>query len=518
MSPAEGGTGELAPVAFGATGVSKTFAASLALADFDLEVHRGEIHGLLGGNGSGKSTFIKILAGMYQADPGGTLTIRGEQHAADGWSPAAARAAGLHFVHQDLGVFPTLTVTENLALGRGFDTDPVGRIRWRASRTHAREVLARFHVHADPDMPVAALRPADRTMLAVARALQDEDEESAGILVLDEPTASLPVSEVDLLLRALRRHAEAGRTILYVSHRLSEVLSLADRVTVLRDGRKIGTRPTAGMGEGDLVQMIVGRSLDRYFPDLPDVPDQADLALQVRDLAAGPLEGIDLDVRRGEVVGVAGLLGSGRSELLRAIFGDLPRRSGEIRVGGKALALRTTAQAMRAGIALVPEDRGAEALFAALTVRENLSAATVGSYWRRLRLRHGRERRDARALIGRFGIRPGSDEPPGGTLSGGNQQKVVLARWLRREPAVLLLDEPTQGVDISARAAIYEHVRESAARGTAVLVVASDFDELAHVVDRAVVLRGGRIVAEVHRPIDPHRLTELSYLTAGAAQ
>jgi ribose transport system ATP-binding protein len=505
--------GALAPVVLGTTGVNKSFAGSQALVDFDIDVRRGEIHGLLGGNGSGKSTFIKILAGVYQADPGGTITIRDETSAADGWSPAAARSAGLHFVHQDLGVFPSLTVTENLALGRGFDTDAIGRIRWRAARRHATQVLRRFHVHAHPDMPVAALRPADRTMLAVARALQDEDERTAGILVLDEPTASLPVSEVDLLLRALRRHAEAGRTIVYVSHRLSEVLSLADRVTVLRDGRKVGTRPVPGMTEADLVQMIVGRSLDRYFPDPIDVPESADLALQVRGLAAGPLENIDLDVRRGEVLGVAGLLGSGRSELLRAIFGDLPRRAGTVAVNGKQLSLRSPATAMRSGIAFVPEDRAAEALFAALTVRENLSAATVGSYWSRLRLRHGRERRDARGLIKRFDIRPATDEPPGGTLSGGNQQKVIMARWLRREPAVLLLDEPTQGVDISARAAIYEHVRASAARGTAVLLVTSDFDELAHVVDRAVVLRGGHIVAELRRPIDAHRLTELSYLT-----
>ena len=267
-----------------------------------------------------------------------------------------------------------------------------------------------------------------------------------------------------------------------MSHRLGEVLDLADRVTVLRDGRRVGTRDVRELDESSLVEMIVGRPLDRFFPDAAPEAADREPVLRVRGLVAGPLRGVDLDLHRGEVLGVAGLLGSGRSELLAALFGDLPVTAGEVTLNGEPLACRTPKQAMARGIALVPEDRAADALLPGLSVRENLSAAVVPGYWRRLRLQHGRERSDARSLVERFGVRPGSDEPPVATLSGGNQQKVVLGRWLRRSPTVLLLDEPTQGVDVNARAEIYRHVRETVAQGTSVLLVTSDFEEMAHVV------------------------------------
>ncbi len=503
------------PVVLRVTGIAKTFPGTRALDGVDLDVRRGEVHALLGGNGSGKSTFIKILAGVYAADPGGRFDIAGRDTPTESWSAAAAKAAGLHFVHQDPAVFPAMTVTENMAMGGGFLTGTGGRIRWKAMRQRTAQVLERFHVHATPDTLVAALRPADRTMLAIARALQDQEGEDSGVLVLDEPTASLPASEVDVLLASLRRYAAAGQTIVYVSHRLGEVLDLADRVTVLRDGSRVGTRDVAELDETSLVEMIVGRPLDRFFPAAASAQADREPVLKVRGLVAGPLRGVDLDLHHGEVLGIAGLLGSGRSELLAALFGDLPVEAGEITLEGEPLRCSSPKQAMARGLALVPEDRGADALLPGLSVRENLSAAVVPSYWRGMRLRHRQERTDARDLVVRYGVRPASDEPPVSTLSGGNQQKVVLARWLRREPRVLLLDEPTQGVDVNARAEIYRHVRETVARGTSVLLVTSDFEEMAHVVDRAVVLRGGRVAAELSAPeLGAARLAELSYLTA----
>lgn len=496
-----------------AIGVSKTFSGTTVLKDASLSVSRGEVHALLGGNGSGKSTFIKVLAGVYRADPGGTIEIGGTTAPADSWSASTAKARGLHFVHQDPAVFPLLTVAENMAIGRGFETGVGGRIDWRATRRRTAEVLERFSIPATPDTPVAALRPADRTMVAIARALQDQEGAHDGVLVLDEPTASLPVSEVDVLLTALRRYAEAGQTIVYVSHRLGEVLDLADTVTVLRDGDVVGTRPVPGLTEPQLIEMIVGRPLADVFPE-PRRHEDRPVVLRVRDLAAGPLTGVDLDLHEGEVLGIAGLLGSGRSELLRALFGDLPRRSGQVALNGEPYSPRRPSQAMAAGVAMVPEDRGAEAMFGDLSVRENLSAAVVKSYWSRGRLNHRRERDEARGLVSQFGVRPQTDAPPAGTLSGGNQQKLVMARWLRREPKVLLLDEPTQGVDVNARADIYAHIRAAVARGTAVLIVTSDFEELAHVADRVLVLRDGRVAAEVTgKEITAHRLTELAYLT-----
>ncbi|WP_311208413.1 MULTISPECIES: sugar ABC transporter ATP-binding protein [unclassified Aeromicrobium] len=495
------------------TGLSKTFAGTTVLKDARLEVRRGEIHALLGGNGSGKSTLIKVLAGVYSADAGGRIDVQDVSAPAEEWSPSLARSAGLHVVHQDPAVFGPLTVAENLAIGRGFARGKAGRIDWKATRRRAAQVLDRFSIDVSPTMLVADLRPADRTMLSIARALQDQEGAHDGVLVLDEPTASLPAEEVHRLLAALRVYAAAGQTILYVSHRLPEILELADRVTVLRDGAQVATRDVTGLDERTLVELIAGRDLERIFPDRPK-SIAADTVLSVRGLVAGPLRGVDLDLNRGEVLGIAGLLGSGRTTLLRALFGDRAVDSGEITLSGRPFSPRSPSVAMRAGMALVPEDRGSEGLFGSLSVRENLSAAEVPRYWSGGRLQHRREREEATALVKGFDVRPASDCSVAGTLSGGNQQKVVMARWLRRDPVVLLLDEPTQGVDVRARSEIYEHVRRAIKQGTSVLLVTSDFEELAHLSDRVVVLREGRVAAEVTGvERDPQRLTELSYLS-----
>jgi ribose transport system ATP-binding protein len=495
-------------------GLSKTYAGNLALDSLFLQIRPGEIHALLGGNGSGKSTTIKILAGVVPGDPGGEIVIGEQTSGVSEWTPAAAHAAGLRFVHQQPAVFPELTIAENLALGAEFPRGVGGRIDWAALNRRTAELLEKYGIKATPKTPLGRLRAADRSRVAIMRALQDRDDADGGVLVLDEPTAALPDAEVEHLLHALRGYAAAGQTILYVSHRLDEVLSVADRITVLRDGRKVDTVEAKGLTEAKLIELIVGRPLERVFPAVnTDVQDDA--ALVVRGLAGGPLRGVDLTLRKGEVLGIAGLLGSGRSELLRMLFGAYPIDAGSVVLDGNGYRPATPDAAMKAGVAYVPEDRQVDGLLTGETVRHNLSAGQGGHYFKGLRWRHRQERDDAQRSIADFLIRLYTDLQPVETLSGGNQQKVIIARWLRRRPKVLLLDEPTQGVDIGARAEIYQLVRKATAAGTSVILVVSEPEELAHASDRVAVLRGGRITTVVDQPIDAHRLTELMNSSEG---
>ncbi|HZQ88068.1 MAG TPA: sugar ABC transporter ATP-binding protein [Acidimicrobiales bacterium] len=498
-------------VVLGLAHISKTFPGTRALDDVSFDVRRGEFHALLGGNGSGKSTLIKILAGVYHADAGGMITVDGHTVDAERTSPEDARAAGLHFVHQNPAVFPALSIAENMAIGHGFERGVAGRIDWKALRRRTSALLERFDIPGRPDTLVRDLRPAERAMVAIARALQDQEGEEAGLLVLDEPTASLPRAEVVRLLGALTRYARDGQTILFVSHRLDEVVDTADRATVLRDGRVAGTVEGDEITEDRLIELIAGRPLEHVYPEMPEVAD-AEVVLDVRHLAGGPLVDVSFQVRRGDVLGVAGLLGSGRSELLKMLFGAYRVRSGEIVLDGRPVRFRHIGDAMRAGIAYVPEDRGGEAAFPNMTVTENMTAALVDRYWRGALLRHRAEDADTRAGMLEFGVRAASEHQELALLSGGNQQKVILARWLLRRPRLLLLDEPTQGVDVNARAEIYHLVRQAVADGCAVIVVTSDFEELAHVSDRVVVLNQGRVTAELRAPdISATRLTELAY-------
>jgi len=496
------------------TGISKTYGPSRVLRDVNLEIAKGHVHALVGGNGSGKSTFVKILAGLVRADPGGTVVIGGRKRPAASLTPAIAKEYGVHFVHQDPGVFLDMTVTENLSLGRGFETGKSGRIRWRLARARAREVLDRFDIRVDPDMPLGALRPAERTMVAIARALQDQEGASQGVLVLDEPTASLSAGEVTVLLGALRRYAERGQTTLFISHRLDEVLTVSDTVSVLRDGCLVTTRPTKGMEPGELAALVVGRELAEA-PPTGSVPEGSAF-LELRGVSVGPLEGIDLVAHQGEVVGLAGLLGSGRSRLLHSMFGG-GRRGGSILLEGVPVNARSEREAMAHGFALVPEDRGADAAFADLSVANNLAAADLGRFWRRGHLSARAERTAAEESVQQFHIVCESVDMKLSMLSGGNQQKVILARWLRRSPKVLLLDEPSQGVDVGARADIHGLIRQAVMGGATALVVSSDLEELSLLCDRILVLAAGGIVAELHGPnIDTTLLTHLTYGPTGA--
>lgn len=475
-------------------GVSKTYPGTRALDEVSFAVVPGAVHALLGGNGSGKSTLVKILAGVVRADPGSSLDLGG--HAVDlhRWSSGDAWTAGLRFVHQNPGLLPGMSVAENLAIGTGYLRRRTGRIDWAAQHRRARAILDRFRIRADSRTPIDALGPATQTMIAIARALWDRSHSGEGMLVLDEPTAALPRSEVDLLLGAIRGFAAAGQTILLVSHRLDEVLEVADDITVLRDGKHVATRPAVGLAKRDLAAMIVGHDVGGSSRPSPEPMTDAAPVLSVTDSRPGPEPAVTLHVRPGEIVGIAGLLGSGRTTLLRTIFGATPARSVMIRVDGKPVAFRNPREAMANGVAYVPDDRAASAAFPNLTVRSNLSMANVAKYWRSGWFDHGDEGRDSAAAIAAFSIKCASDREPLLTLSGGNQQKVVLARWLRREPRLLLLDEPTQGVDVGARAEIARLIHQAASRGTAVVVTSSDFEELIELSDTIAVVANGRIV------------------------
>jgi ribose transport system ATP-binding protein len=506
--------GDGGPTVLGVERVSKAFGATQALDDVSFRLRKGSVHALLGGNGSGKSTLIKLIAGVERADAG-EVEIGGARHDLRAMTPALAREAGLHFVHQQRTTFPELTVTENLAIGRGFDTARGGRIDWRRARRRAADVLERFRIEAHPDQALEQLGPAKQTMVAIARALQDQADASDGVLLLDEPTASLPAPEVEQLLGALRGYAEAGQAIVYVTHRLEEVFTVADEATLLRDGRVVDTVEPRALDHEKLVELMMGRTVEQ-IERLRGRPEGRPI-LRGSGLSAGPVSGLDLEICAGEIVGLGGLIGSGRSTVLKALFGVAPLAAGEVRIDGEPRSISTPPEAMAAGLAYVPEDRQRDAAFAELSVGENLSLTVVPDYWHRGVLNRRRERRDALALFDSFLITASSEEAPLRSLSGGNQQKVVLARWLRRSPRILLLDEPTQGVDVGARAEIYELVHRAVAGGAAALIASSDFEELARVCDRVIVLRKGRAVAEVSgEELDADRIARLANAEAMA--
>ncbi|XVX19799.1 sugar ABC transporter ATP-binding protein [Actinomycetota bacterium] len=505
-------------------GLTKDFGATRALDGAELALRRGTVHALLGGNGSGKSTAIKVLAGVYEAD-GGVIQIGRAEWSPEVYSAAAGRAAGLRFVHQDLGLFGPLSIAENFALDSGYPLHGGRGVRWGALRSRVAALLDRFEIDASPDTPVAALRPAQRTMVAIARALQDESDDL--VLVLDEPTATLPAHESEVLLQAIRRRADLGQTIMMVSHRMQEVLSVAHDFTVFRDGRTVAHLVDATPTEDELIGHMTGRELSRTMEHQSAAEtasrvhsDQAPL-LEVSGLVGGPLRGVTLSVRAGEIVGVTGLIGSGRTSLLKTVFGDHRPAGGSITIEGRVQSGREDiAQRMAQGVAYVAEDRVGESSFLDLTVRENLSASVLRSFWGVLGMDRAAERTSARELIRRHAVKTASDESVFSQLSGGNQQKAILGRWLRRSPRVLLLDEPTQGVDIMSRKDIYDTVGDSAAAGCAVLVASSDFMELVSLCDRVLVLRDGLVATELWgAQLTPDHLTaatQSSLLTPGA--
>lgn len=477
----------------------KSYGPVAAVSDVSLSLQAGSIHALLGGNGSGKSTTVKMLAGVVRAN-GGEIEVDGEVHSASSQTADGAAAMGLRFVHQQNTAFADMTVAENLALGTGFKTDAFGRINWRRQRTHAREVLQQLGLNISPETKLGSLSSARQMMISIGRALQEVDGKPARALILDEPTASLPKGEVEMLLDFLQERAAAGQGIILVTHRLNEVLRVAHRATVLRDGKVATNIEREAMTNDSLVEAIMGQQLTQLAKEERAEhlrhPVDGEARRDVIVLDEGE-DRLTVTVREGECVGLAGLLGSGRSSLLRRIFGVLPR-TGSLVVNGVTVPVHDTVAAMRAGIAYVPEDRVQDALFADLSVAKNLSItalrdARIGRAFVSGRKEHSR----AKELIRQYWVKADSPSQPIGSLSGGNQQKIVLARWMQRRPTVLLLDEPTQGVDVGARAEIHRLVHAACAEGLSVIVVSSELDELAAMCDRVYVVNRSVPVEEI---------------------
>ncbi|SHN39641.1 sugar ABC transporter ATP-binding protein [Cryptosporangium aurantiacum] len=490
----------------------KVFPGTQALKDVDLTVRFGEVHALVGGNGCGKSTLIKILSGVVPADAG-ELTFNGRQLPAAELTARAAYELGFRVVHQDPPLYPDLSVAENIALGGHYPTAKSTRIAWGEVRRRASELIERFRIDVDPGTLVRDLPVSVRTQVAIATALQDVKDDRC-IVALDEPTAALPAAEVGLLLSTARRLAEMGHAIVFISHRLDEVMAAADRVTVMRDGQVFAEHRTSELTEAVLIESILGRRADEIRGQRATVT-AGEPILAVSGLSAGPVIDVSFEVRAGEILGVAGLLGSGRTELLTAIYGGLERSAGEVTLAGRPLR-GGMGPTIEAGVVMIPEDRARGAAFLDMTVDDNMDIGVLNRYWRGLRFRRAQMRQDGDALRARFGIKAPSGSVEMRTLSGGNQQKTILARWLRRDASVLLLDEPSQGVDVGARADIYGAIRTMTVAGGAAVVVTSDLEELAQFVDRAIVLRNGRLIAQVSgEELTAHRLNELVHTQSG---
>lgn len=474
---------------------TKIFGAQVALNDVSIDVEPGEIRALVGQNGCGKSTLIKILAGFHAPEPGTMVTVAGRELEFE--NAVASEAVGLRFVHQDLGLVGNLDAVDNMAMGQGYITNPTKTIRWRKERAHAREALAALGYDINVRVPVAGLQMSERTAVAIARAMSDRGS-PVTMLILDEPTANLPNAEAQRLYQLVRRVADTGVAVLFVSHHFDEVFEMADSVTVLRDGNHIVTRPVEGLSEEELIELVVGRKLETHDKGDGDAREHGPEILTLTGVSGGSVASLDLTVHRGEVVGVAGITGSGREVVAGLVFGGL-ERGGEVTVSGKPLPPNRPDVSIERGIALVPAERHANASLLEQTLRENITLVDPGRHMTLGILRRRPERADVRIWLDKLSVKPaGQTEYTMNQLSGGNQQKVIVARWLRQEPDVLILDEPTQGVDVGAKADIHRLVDEAAAQGAAVLVCSTDHEELVRVCDRVVIMRKGR-VAEILR-------------------
>jgi rhamnose transport system ATP-binding protein len=483
------------------TGVSKSFAGVHALSGVAFDLRPGEVHALVGENGAGKSTLIKVVTGAERPDAG-TLTVsdREIRH----MDPAVSRALGIAAIYQQPALFPDLTVAENIALPLE-SPSPWRRVRWRARASRARDLLARVGGSIDPGRLVETLTMPEQQMVEIAKALGAD----ARVLILDEPSASLTEREVEHLLAVLERLRTEGVGIIYISHRLDEVFAIADRVTILRDGKSVGTYPRADLDRAELIRLMVGRELSAVFPKRPVALEEVAFEVAQLSCRAAGIRDVSFAVRRGEILGVAGLVGSGRTELAETIFGLTPADAGEVRTAGVSRAIRSPRDAIAAGIGYVPEDRRRHGVVLDMSIAANATLASLAAISKRGLLDESAEQDIAQRYVDRLGVRTPSIAADVGTLSGGNQQKVALARWLATRPAVLILDEPTQGVDVGAKAEIHGLMQELAEQGLAIVMISSELPELLGMSDRIAVMRGGSIAGLLPR----ERATQHAVLT-----
>jgi rhamnose transport system ATP-binding protein len=472
-------------------GISKSFPGVRALDNISFDVLPGEVHALLGENGAGKSTLIKIIAGVYRPDAGEIVLDDSPVQFSD---PGQAQARGIAAIYQELSLYPELTVAENIFMGHA----PHGRfgaIDWTAMNQQARDILTSLEIDGlDVTRKVGALTIGNRQRVEIAKALS----QNARILIMDEPTAALTETDVQSLFNTVRLLRGRGVGIIYISHRLQEVFEVADRVTVLRDGQYVDTKLVTETNEDKLISMMVGRTIDNLFPKLPT--EIREPVLELRNLTRRPLvHNVSLTVRAGEIVGLAGLVGSGRSELAQVIFGFTPAHSGDILLGGKPVHIRNPGQAMALGIAYIPEDRSTQGLIRQMKIRENVSMTILRQLVRGIFINRSAEKSLAETMISQLRIRAYSTEQTVNKLSGGNQQKVVVGKWLVSRPKLLIIDEPTRGIDVGAKAEIHRLISELAQQGIAILMISSELPEVLGMSDRILVMRQGTIVAEFTR-------------------
>ena len=469
--------------------VNKHYGGVHALKDVDFDLYRGEILCLIGQNGCGKSTMIKVISGVIDVDEGSEIILNGVSSSRV--SAIGAMSSGVRVIYQDLSLFPNLTVAENIAFDRHIDHSVHG-VSWSGMRSQAEEVMDRMHIHLDPDRLIEELSIADRQLVAIARALAT----NAKILIMDEPTSSLTRKEVNVLFSIIKGLQEKGMTIMFVSHKLDEIIEIAERITVMRDGRIITTITNRDVDEEKLAQMISGQSIS-YHQDF--VPCREEPVLEVRNLSCGnQYRDISFTLRKGEILGVIGLLGSGRTELATSIFGMNPPDSGEILLEGKETAFRSNRDAIASGIAYVPEDR----LLQGLVLNQSIENNTIIAVLRKLKTALGlMNRRESRQLtqkwIDDLSIRSAAPQINASAMSGGNQQKIVISKWLSTDPKVLILDQPTNGIDIAAKSTIYDLIRDLSRRGMSIILISDEVPEIYYNCPRALVMHKGRMIKEL---------------------
>lgn len=473
------------------TGVTKAFGGVRALKGVSFELRAGEVHGLIGENGAGKSTLIKVITGAHQADEG-SLEVNGKIVSEN--DPAVARSLGIAAIYQQPALFPELSVAENIAIGL---ESPGGWlwIDWNARRRRAVELLGRIGARIHPDADVRSLTMPQQQLVEIAKALGA----NARILIMDEPTASLSEREVEHLFGVIRQLRSQGVGVIYISHRLEELSLIADRVTILRDGGLVGTHSMSEVTRGDLIRIMVGRELSDVFPKIEIAPGEVLLEARRVSCRATRAHDVSFAVRAGEIFGLAGLVGAGRTELARVLFGITPADGGQIVLAGRTVTIRSPAQAVALGIAYVPEDRRRHGVILEMPVAANATLAILRQISSLGWLDAARERSLAESLVDRLGIKTASVESPVANLSGGNQQKVALARWLAAKPRVLILDEPTQGIDIGAKGEIHRLMGELARQGLAIIMISSEMPEILGMSDRIGVMHNGRLMTILDR-------------------
>jgi ribose transport system ATP-binding protein len=483
--------------------IGKSFGGARALKGVSFRVMPGEIHGLLGKNGSGKSTLVKILAGFHAPDPEGRLELNGV--AVDlPLRPGDFRRLGMSFVHQNLGLVPSLTVLENLRLAE-LTTSGARFINWREQRRLAIEALGRFDVALDPDQRIDRLTPVERALLAIIRAFEEsriarEANGKPGLVLLDEPTPFLPREGVETLFRLVRSIAALGSSVIFISHDIDEVMQLTDHITVLRDGEVAGELETAKASHDEVVEMIIGRRIARAKPRPADAGASRPVRVRLENIAGKMLEASTIEVKRGEVLGLTGLIGSGYDEIPYLAFGARPSRSGTIKFDANeaiALSEMNPARAIGLGFALLPADRQAASGVDSLPIVDNMFLPDVARFFRGGRMRNADMVREARTLGAKYEVRPNDPHLKLSALSGGNAQKVLVARWMNRNPSLLLLDEPTQGVDVGTCQQITAAIRAAATQDMSVICASSDAEQLADICDRVLVFARGRVCAEI---------------------